>query len=250
MMLTLLQVSKRLARITGTTRGLSSNPRNSTTSKMIAPPPPLARRRSNGHYAEMRHWPIGKSRGEEVHFVIGLSFSRLEVEVRMHLLKHIDSAPNLNKKDLRRLFDFYKHGMVLGDEPLKLSEYEKVEVNKEGIKIKMPPGTDEPDHLVLHDDFKKIVLPDEKMIWKVIKSFVVRLRARALDRIDALRAESYALDNNLMGSGCPESLQTYNDYLGPKHEARKIQSKLRISNKEVEEYIDWKYKPRKREPMP
>ena len=51
-----------------------------------------------------------------------------------------------------------------------------------------------------------------------------------------LRHESWAFDWNLMDSGMPDMLRTWNEYEGPKSQARELQRRFKVSNLELKHY--------------
>jgi len=100
--------------------------------------------------------------------------------------------------------------------------------------------------MITHDVFKATILPEKERIMEVMQNFSKRVKRVALEHIVYLRDESYAYDHNLMDQepGWHEMLMTWNDWLGPKNEASELQEKLRISDREVQHYIDWLSVPR------
>jgi hypothetical protein len=90
----------------------------------------------------------------------------------------------------------------------------------------------------MHSDFKTNILPEEHVIWNVIRTFNRKVRVSAIHRIEYLHGQSDIIDHNMMEVDCDAMLKNWNNYNGPKFEAREIQDKLRISDREVREFID------------
>ena len=122
------------------------------------------------YYEVFKYWRMGKSRGADIIFIVGINDKRIEKETRMHVKEYVRRAPDLYPKDLKQLYDYYQNRPKDHD-PMKLTAYGGYMITKKGIQIQMPEDIDEPDFLVSHDDIQTNILPEWKNILKTIEEY-------------------------------------------------------------------------------
>jgi len=188
-------------------------------------------------YEYFKYWHVGVCRSSEIIFVVGINDKKITKETRIHVKEYIKRAPDLYPSDLRQLYNYYKD-TPKDDEPLKLTAYGQDMITSRGVLIKMPEGIDEPDYLVAHGYFKRNILPKWQEIMDTVEKYERRTnRMVLLNHLMYLRDESFSFDWNLMNSGVPELLQTWNEYEGPKSQYRSLRRKYNVSTQELMHFI-------------
>jgi len=206
-------------------------------------------------YTERQIWPLRNLTGEKerdertVCLVVGKCVKCIEVETRLHELKHMCFASNLYKEDLKQLFDFYEKGPKEDFDdakPIELTSYSHIKIDRKEMRIKKPTKIDDEGkpfqrHItVTHEDLKASMLPHKDEIYRMIRQCTLHVRERALARIAKLRDDSFAITHNLMNLSkeFDEDQKTWNYHFGPWSAAKNLQERFKISNRDVQNYID------------
>jgi len=169
-------------------------------------------------YDSAKLWPLEKKKTDgssnqeidedTVCLMVGMSLKRFEVETRLHALKYIEEAADDNllaDDDLKQLFRYR-----VGQTTLLQGT---VAINKEGLCIQVPatttsnrdkedgaaPTRGRPTHVVVnHQDVRANLLPHRQTIVDTIRTYRARISNHALEVIDCLQSESFAIRDNLM----------------------------------------------------